>query len=129
MATMPSPSAKPEPTGATSPVPARLLLLAIVLVAVNLRAALASLPPLVHTIQKDLGLSGAGAGLLTTLPVLCMGVFAPVAQRLARTIGREATIGVALLSLLLGLLMRLAGAVFPLLLLSTLLSSVLILKL
>jgi CP family cyanate transporter-like MFS transporter len=124
MATMPSSTAKPEPTGATTPVPARLLLLAIVLVAVNMRVALASLPPLVHTIQNDLGLSGAGAGLLTTLPVLCMGVFAPVAQRLARTIGREATIGVALLSLLLGLLMRLAGAVFPLLLLSTLLAGI-----
>jgi CP family cyanate transporter-like MFS transporter len=73
MATMPSPRAKPEPTLVPTPVPARLLLFAIVLVAVNLRAALASLPPLVHTIQADLGLSGAGAGLLTTLPVLCMG--------------------------------------------------------
>jgi CP family cyanate transporter-like MFS transporter len=124
MATMPSPRAKPEPTLVPTPVPARLLLLSIVLVAVNLRAALASLPPLVHTIQTDLGLSGAGAGLLTTLPVLCMGVFAPVAQRLARVIGREATIGVALMSLLLGLSMRLAGSVFPLLLLSTLLAGI-----
>jgi cyanate permease len=49
------------------PVPARLLLLAIVLVALNLRSTLASLPPpLVHTIQADLGLSSAAAGLLTT---------------------------------------------------------------
>lgn len=124
MTTMPSPAANPELTRVPTPVPARLLLLAIVLVAVNLRAALASLPPLVHTIQADLGLSGAAAGLLTTLPVLCMGVFAPVSQRLARAIGREATVGVALLSLLLGLLMRLAGSVLPLLLLSTLLAGI-----
>lgn len=114
---MPSP---PRSTGL--PVPTRLLLLAIVLVAVNLRAALASLPPLVHTVQNDLGLSGATAGLLTTLPVLCMGLFAPVAHRLAQVVGREATVGAALAALLAGLLLRLAGASLPLLLLSTLLA-------
>jgi MFS transporter, CP family, cyanate transporter len=124
MAAMPSPTSEPGLARIPTPVPARLLLLAIVLVAVNLRAALASLPPLVHTIQTDLGLSGAGAGLLTTLPVLCMGVFAPVSQRLAHAIGREATVGVALLSLLLGLLLRLAGSVLPLLLVSTLLAGI-----
>jgi MFS transporter, CP family, cyanate transporter len=124
MGAMPSPTSRPQRTGATTPVPARLLLLAIVLVAVNLRSALASLPPLVHMIQADLGLSGAVAGLLTTLPVLCMGVFAPVSQRLAHSIGREATVGVALLLLLLGLVIRLAGAILPLLLLSTLLAGV-----
>jgi CP family cyanate transporter-like MFS transporter len=111
-------------TGTRTPIPGRLLLLAIFLVALNLRAALASLPPLVHTIQSELGLSSAVAGLLTTLPVLCMGVFAPASQRLAHAIGREATVGVALGSLLLGLLLRLAGGVFPLLLLSTLLAGV-----
>jgi CP family cyanate transporter-like MFS transporter len=124
MGVMPSSTARPARTPATTPVPARLLLLAIVLVAVNLRAVLASLPPLVHTIQADLGLSGAAAGLLTTLPVLCMGVFAPVSQRLARVIGREATVGVALVLLLVGLAMRLAGSILPLLFLSTLLAGI-----
>jgi CP family cyanate transporter-like MFS transporter len=118
------PSTTESDRTAARPVPGRLLLLAIVLVAVNLRAALASLPPLVHTIQADLGLSGAAAGLLTTLPVLCMGVFAPVSQRVARAIGREATVGVALASLLVGLLLRLAGSVLPLLFLSTFLAGV-----
>jgi CP family cyanate transporter-like MFS transporter len=124
MARMPSSTSRRDPTRAAPPVPARLLLLAIMLVAVNLRVALASLPPLVHTIQAALGLSGAGAGLLTTLPVLCMGVFAPASQRLAHAIGREATVGVALVLLLLGTLMRLAGSVFGLLLLSTFVAGV-----
>lgn len=101
-----------------------MLVLAIFLVALNLRAALASLPPLMQTIEHDLGLSGAVAGLLTTLPVLCMGVFAPVAQRLAHSIGREATVAVALVAVLVGLLLRLAGAVLPALMLSTLLAGV-----
>ncbi|MCY7373713.1 MAG: MFS transporter [Spirochaetaceae bacterium] len=111
----------PDPATARSPVSVPLLALAIFLVALNLRAALASLPPLVRTIQADLGLDAATAGLLTTLPVLCMGLFAPAAQQLARRIGREATVALALVVLLAGLLLRLAGEVLGLLMASTLL--------
>ena len=101
-----------------------VLVVAIFLAALNLRAALSSVPPLVHTIQDDLGLTSAVAGLLTTVPVLCMGLFAPVSQRLAHRIGREATVAVALLLLAVGLLLRLAGDVLPVLLLSTLLPGI-----
>ena len=111
----------PDPAIAGSPVSVPLLALAIFLVALNLRAAVASLPPLVRTIQADLGLDAATAGLLTTLPVLCMGLFAPAAQQLARRIGREATVALALVVLLAGLLLRLAGEVLGLLMASTLL--------
>ena len=115
------PSTTPCRSATRVQVQGRLLVVAIFLVALNLRATLASLPPLVQTIRADLGLNGAMAGLLTTLPVLCMGVFAPVAQRLAHRIGREATVAVALLVLLVGLVVRLGGAYLPLLLLGTLL--------
>ncbi|HEX7187877.1 MAG TPA: MFS transporter [Actinomycetes bacterium] len=98
----------------------KLLVLAIFLAALNLRAALTSLPPLVRTIQEDLGLASATAGLLTTLPVLSMGLFAPVAQRMAQRIGREATVAWALGLLLAGLLLRLAGGMLPVLMASTL---------
>ena len=112
-------------TGTTgSPPSVVVLVVAIFLAALNLRAALASVPPLVHTIQDDLGLTSAAAGLLTTVPVLCMGLFAPVSQRLAHRIGREATVAVALVLLAVGLLMRLAGDVLPVLLLSTLLPGI-----
>ena len=106
-----------------APSPA-LLVTAIFLAALNLRAALASVPPLVHTIQDDLGLSSAAAGLLTTVPVLCMGLFAPVSQRLAHRVGREATVAVALGLLVAGLLLRLGGGSFPVLLVSTLLPGI-----
>ena len=99
---------------------AAVLVVAIFLAALNLRAALASVPPLVNTIQDDLGLTSAVAGLLTTVPVLCMGLFAPVSQRLAHRIGREATVAVALVLLAVGLVLRLGGDVLPVLLLSTL---------
>jgi MFS transporter, CP family, cyanate transporter len=65
--------------------------LVLVLVAVNLRTTVASLPPLLYEIERELGLSGAAAGMLTALPVLCMAVFAPMAHRLAHRFGREAT--------------------------------------
>src|SRR5512139_951491 len=57
--TMTSPTTAPPRQRA--PVRGRLLVIAIFLVALNLRAALASLPPLMHTIEHDLGLSGAVA--------------------------------------------------------------------
>ena len=101
-----------------------LLVTAIFLAALNLRAALASVPPLVHTIQDDLGLSSAAAGLLTTVPVLCMGLFAPVSQRLAHRVGREMTVAIALGLLVVGLLLRLGGGAYPVLLVSTLLPGI-----
>ena len=58
------------------------LLAAVVLLGLNLRTAVASLPPLLDTIRADLGLSGTAAGVLTALPVLCFGALAPVVPRL-----------------------------------------------
>jgi CP family cyanate transporter-like MFS transporter len=115
-----APGAGARATSRRPPASPALLAVTIFLVALNLRAALAALPPLVRTIQDDLGLSGAAAGLLTTLPVLCMGVFAPVSQAVARRVGREATVGWALVLLLVGQLLRLAGDVLPVLFASTL---------
>lgn len=60
---------------------------ALLAVAVNLRVTMTSIPPLIDTITADLGLSHAMAGVLTALPVLCMGVFAPLASRLAHRMG------------------------------------------
>jgi CP family cyanate transporter-like MFS transporter len=56
----------------------------IILLAINLRTVLASFPPLVPDVRADLGLSATATGLITTLPVLCMGAFATLAPRLAR---------------------------------------------
>jgi CP family cyanate transporter-like MFS transporter len=68
-----------------------LLALAVSVLALNLRLTMVSLPPLLPAIQRNLRLSGAAAGVLTALPVLCMALFAPGAHRLAHRVGREAT--------------------------------------
>jgi CP family cyanate transporter-like MFS transporter len=75
------------------------LVAAVVLLALNLRSVLAGLPPLIADVRADLGLSAAAAGVLTTLPVLCMGAFAPIAPRIAARVPMErALVACALLT-------------------------------
>jgi MFS transporter, CP family, cyanate transporter len=62
---------------------------AIVLLGVNLRTVIASLPPLLADVRADLGLSATVAGLLTTLPVVCFGALALAGPRLARRVPLE----------------------------------------
>ena len=99
-----------------------LMLAAILLVALNLRLAITSVPPLLERIGDDLHLSRAWTGALTTLPVLCMGVFAPTAQRMAHRLGREQATAVAMAVLAVGSAMRLGGEHLVLLYLGTLLA-------
>lgn len=88
-----------------STLPWRFLLL-MVLVGLNLRPALSSLAPLLHRIQQDTSLTPLAIGALTTLPVLCLGLFAPVAPRLSRQYGPERALSIALAVIAIGLLMR-----------------------
>lgn len=83
-----------------------LFLLILILVALNLRPALSSLAPLLDRITQDLGLSTLAAGLLTTLPVICLGLFAPLAPRLAGRLGAERTLSLALVTLGIALWLR-----------------------
>ncbi|MFY0990203.1 MFS transporter [Halomonas sp. C05BenzN] len=78
----------------------------MVLVGLNLRPALSSLAPLLARIQQDTGLSPLAIGALTTLPVLCLGLFAPLAPWLSKRLGPERTLAAALLLLAAGLLLR-----------------------
>jgi MFS transporter, CP family, cyanate transporter len=86
-----------------------VLVAALVLVALNLRPAIASVPPVLPDIQRDLGLSGTGAGVLTALPVLCLGLFAPAAAWLAGRFGVDRVVAWALVVLGAGTLARAVG--------------------
>ncbi|WP_230380494.1 CynX/NimT family MFS transporter [Pseudomonas fulva] len=83
-----------------------LLLLGLVLVALNLRPALSSMAPVLGQVSDGLGLSAAQAGLLTTLPVLCLGLFAPLAPMLARRLGSERVVLGILATLAMGIVLR-----------------------
>jgi CP family cyanate transporter-like MFS transporter len=84
-----------------------LLVAAIVVVALNQRPAVVGVAPVLGDIRADTGLSSALAGLLTTLPVLCFGAFAPFAPRLARRFGLETAVAASLVLLAAGIGLRL----------------------
>jgi CP family cyanate transporter-like MFS transporter len=83
----------------------------IVLVAANLRPAVVGVAPVLAQIRASEGLSGTAAGVLTALPVLCFGLLAPAAPRLARRFGIERTVLGALVLLCVSFLVRSAGSV------------------
>ena len=89
--------------------PVWVMAVALVAVAANLRIAITSVPPLLDAISTDLGLSHAAAGALTTLPVLCMGIFAPVATRIAHRLGAAGAVLAAVAAILVGTASRFAA--------------------
>lgn len=83
-----------------------LTLLGLMLVALNLRPALTSVSPVLTQIGESLSLSSAGQGILTTLPVLFLGLCAPVAPWAARRLGVDRATLAAVIVLALALLVR-----------------------
>jgi len=101
-----------------------LALAALAVLAFNLRTPTASLPPLLPDVERTLGLSGPALGLLTALPVLCMALCAPPAQRFAHRQGPEATTLWAIVLVAAGALLRLGGEATSVLFAGTLVAGV-----
>jgi len=76
-------------------------LAALFLAALTLRPQIVGVGPLIPRIQDAFDTSHAVVGLLGTIPVLCMGLFAPVGAYLAARIGtrRAMTLGLALIGI------------------------------
>ena len=105
-------------TSPSEPLRGRRLFLAVslVLVAFNARPSLSSLGPVLPEAMRGTGLSPASAGLLTTLPVVCVGLFGLTAPWLARRLGGERAILLFTLLLAAGLGLRAFGTAGPLIL-------------
>ncbi len=82
-----APAARPQQSAA--------VLVGLLLVALALRPQLAGIGPLAGDIVADLGVSHSFVGLLTTIPVLCMGLFAPLGPVLARRLGMRQALAAA----------------------------------
>ncbi|MFF8832124.1 CynX/NimT family MFS transporter [Streptomyces sp. NPDC015131] len=109
---------RPSPEGAAArrallahPV---LLLTGIVLASLNMRAALASVSPLVGEISAALGLSSTATSLITSVPVLFLGAGSLAAPWLGRRLGTERVLLGALLLLAAGILVRVLPSVYAL---------------
>jgi MFS transporter, CP family, cyanate transporter len=91
-----------------------LMAAAILLISLNLRLVITAVPPVLDDIRDTLHLSGTGAGLLNTAPVLCFGAAAPLAPLLGRRFGEETVLMGCLAALTAGIALRVVSAIPPL---------------
>ena len=82
-------------------------LIALLLIAAALRPSVTSIPPQVDSIRQSLGLSLTAFGFLTSIPVICFGIAAPIGISLYfRRRSIDTVIGALLIALFLGTLLR-----------------------
>ena len=101
----------------------RPLAAALLIAAVNLRLAVATVPPVLNQIRHTVGLNSAGAGLLTGVPVFCFGLVALASPRLIRRFSMGPLLSLTLLAVIGGIAVRLVPTVLPLFLGTILLGS------
>lgn len=94
-------------------------LLGILAAALTLRTAILVVGPVIEDIRADTGMSSAAAGLLGTIPFLCMGLFAFAGVPLVRRLGHHRVVALGLLLLGLGGLLRAAMPTGALLIVAT----------
>lgn len=85
-----------------------VLLLAVLLIALNLRIGITSLGALLDRLE-DTGVSAGVSAFLTSLPVLCFAVIGATGMTLARRVGVHRGVAVALVLLAVGLVARVLG--------------------
>lgn len=83
-----------------------LLFLGLIFVAVNLRAPITSVGPLVPTMKAELPFSSGVFGLLTTIPLIMFAVLSPFVRRISDRLGAGKTLLYALIAILLGVAVR-----------------------
>jgi len=86
------------------------LIVAIAVIAFNLRPAISAVGPLIYEIRLDTGLSNTLLGMLTTLPVLAFGLFSILTPFFTKKLGTEGTMTMALFLLTAGLIIRVLPA-------------------
>ena len=83
-----------------------LLITGVIVLGINMRAAITSLPPVFPELESALHLSAGTLSLLAAIPVLCFGVFSGAGAPLSRRFGEERVLGIALALLAAGLVLR-----------------------
>ena len=102
------PAINPYPEGfASARAPrAGLLLVGVLLLGANLRAGITAVGPVLPQIEHQVGLSASQASLLVSLPLVAFAVVSPFAPRLAEAFGLERVLGLALVVLAAGIVVR-----------------------
>ncbi|WP_167140416.1 MFS transporter [Diaminobutyricimonas sp. TR449] len=96
-----------------------LALLAIALLALNMRTAVTSVSPIVEQISVDIPLGSVALGVLGMLPAIMFALAGLFSPGLARRIGLEATLVVACVLIVAGFLVRAAATEYSMFLVSS----------
>lgn len=100
----------------SSKLPKKWFLLSMMLVAANLRLPITIIPPLLNTIEKNLGIPKSMAGMITSIPLITFAVLSPVIVKVAKKLGNELTIFIFFILLILGSYLRIIPTVWALML-------------
>jgi CP family cyanate transporter-like MFS transporter len=93
---------------------ARRAAAALIFVVLNLRLAVAAIPPVLGEIERETGLSSAGAGVLTALPLVCFGGVALLTPPLFRRIRMAPLLLLTMIAIVVGIAIRLDSALVAL---------------
>lgn len=83
-----------------------IMIVGIIFIAVNLRAPLTSVGPLVELIRDHLYISNTLAGMITTLPLLSFAFFSPFVPKLGQRFGVERILFISIITLTGGIILR-----------------------
>ena len=119
---MNAPASPPDRPPAAPRVPGWLVVLAVVLVAVNLRPGATSVGPVLAEVQQGLGLSSTMAGVLTALPGLTFAAAGACAAAVSRRTGISGAVTAGLALVAAGLLARAVTGSVPVFLVLTVLA-------
>lgn len=97
-------------------------LLGILLIALNLRTAVAAISPIVALVSDDIPLGSVGLGLLGALPPIAFALSGLVAPLVARRFGLEGTLVLACAAMVLGPVVRAIAPNYPVLVVGTVLA-------
>ncbi|PMD68161.1 CynX/NimT family MFS transporter [Companilactobacillus nuruki] len=89
-------------------------LLSMMLIAANLRLPITIIPPLLSTIEKNLGIPKSLAGLITSIPLITFAILSPFIVKVAKKFGNELTIFVFFIILIIGSYLRIIPSVWTL---------------
>ncbi|KRK98397.1 CynX/NimT family MFS transporter [Companilactobacillus futsaii] len=81
-------------------------LFSMMLIAANLRLPITMIPPLLNTIEKNLGIPKSLAGLITSIPLVTFALLSPIIVKVAKKFGNELTVFLFFILLIIGSYLR-----------------------
>lgn len=88
----------------------------MMLIAANLRLPITIIPPLLTTIEKNLGVPKSLAGLITSIPLVTFAIVSPIIVKIAKKFGNELTVFLFFILLILGSYLRVVPTILALML-------------